>query len=281
MRRPSFQFYPADWQKDAALQSCSMAAQGLWINLMCIAHECEPYGYLVINNKPMKAEQIARLVGLSAKNCEKILKELLEASVVKIDENGAMFSQRMVNDELTRILRAAGGQAGAEHGYKGAEHGIKGGRPPKARGDNEPPLEPPPSSSSSSSTSVNKEAKASVICKQTTDDRSAQICSAIIDLYHELMPNNPRCKVINTARRKTIVARWKEAAKMDCQPFGYDNKDDGLIAWRQFFSVCAESEFLTGRTQPLPGRPPFIADIDFLLSPNGFIKCLENKYHRG
>ena len=135
--------------------------------------------------------------------------------------------------------------------------------------------------SQSQSQDINKEAKASVICKQTTDDRSAQICSAIIDLYHELMPNNPRCKVINTARRKTIVARWKEAAKMDCQPFGYDNKDDGLIAWRQFFSVCAESEFLTGRTQPLPGRPPFIADIDFLLSPNGFIKCLENKYHRG
>lgn len=104
---------------------------------------------------------------------------------------------------------------------------------------------------------------------------------AIIDLYHELMPLNPSVKVLNEARRRTIRARWKEAAELDCQPFGYTDRASGIAAWRRFFEVCAESDFLTGKAPPTqPGRPPFIADIDFLMSPAGFAKCLENKYHR-
>lgn len=102
----------------------------------------------------------------------------------------------------------------------------------------------------------------------------------IIALYHELMPLNPAVKVLNEARRKTIRARWKEAAELDCAPFGYSDREGGIAAWRQFFEICAESDFLTGKAQAQPGKPPFIADIDFLMSPSGFAKCLENKYHR-
>lgn len=102
----------------------------------------------------------------------------------------------------------------------------------------------------------------------------------LIKLYHELMPLNPPVKVINDGRRKSIRARWKEAAQLSCKPFGYSNLKDGMIAWRRFFEVCAESEFLTGRAPAMQGKPPFVADIDFLFSPSGFAKCLENKYHR-
>ena len=102
----------------------------------------------------------------------------------------------------------------------------------------------------------------------------------IVALYHELLPDNPRCKVLSDARRSAIRARWKEAARLTCKPFGYSNRADGLAAWRKFFEICAESDFLTGRAAPLPGRPAFVADIDFLMSPSGFAKTLENKYHR-
>lgn len=151
MKRPAFQFYPADWRKDAALQSCSLSAQGLWVNMLCIAHECEPYGHLVVNGKPINAAQLARLVGLGATECAKLLAELEDAGVTSKSESGAIFSRRMVRDEELREKRAACGQAGAEHGIKGAEYGAKGGRPRKGRGVLEPPKEPPPSSSSSPS----------------------------------------------------------------------------------------------------------------------------------
>lgn len=132
MKRPSFQFYPADWRRDAALQSCSVAARGLWIELMCVMHDCEPYGVLAVNGRAMSAAQVARLVGEQEKIIVRLLAELEDAGVCSRDDEGRLFSRRMVKDEEVREARAAGGHAGAEHGHKGGEHGKKGGRPRKA-----------------------------------------------------------------------------------------------------------------------------------------------------
>jgi hypothetical protein len=117
-------------------------------------------------------------------------------------------------------------------------------------------------------------------------ERSAKTIPAcpvqqIIDLYHATMPLNPRARVVDDARKKAIRARWKQAAELEgVGPFGYSTGQDGLAAWKAFFEVCADSDFLTGKAKPQPGKPPFVADIDFLMSPGGFKKALENKYHR-
>lgn len=161
MKRPAFQFYPADWRKDVELRSCSIAARGLWIDVMCIAHECAPYGHLTINGNPMTAAKLAGQVGLTAAQCKALLDELIENGVARVTDEGVIYSKRMVEDEALRNKRAEGGMAGLEHGAKGAEHGKKGGRPRKETGDKKTPLktpladveEPPPSSSSSSSSS--------------------------------------------------------------------------------------------------------------------------------
>lgn len=112
------------------------------------------------------------------------------------------------------------------------------------------------------------------------DDVQRCPVGTLVDLYHELMPLNPRVKVLSEARKKAIRARWKEAAHLTAKPFGYVTRAQGLEAWRQFFEVCAESAFLTGRAPAAPGKPPFVADIDFIFSASGFAKTLENKYHR-
>ncbi|WP_124615117.1 hypothetical protein [Burkholderia sp. Bp9143] len=105
---------------------------------------------------------------------------------------------------------------------------------------------------------------------------------AIVDAYHEAMPNNPRVRVMNDARARAIKARWRQASRLSCKPFegGYETQTDGLAKWRVFFQTCAHSPFLTGQVPAQAGRPPFFADIDFLMKPSGFTHCLENKYHR-
>jgi hypothetical protein len=102
----------------------------------------------------------------------------------------------------------------------------------------------------------------------------------LLNAYHENRPNNPRCKVLNSGRKSAMKQRWNEAAKLDCLPFGYKTKEQGLEAWNSFFRVCNQSDFLTGKVAPKEGKPIFLADIDFLFSPSGFAKILENKYHR-
>lgn len=104
--------------------------------------------------------------------------------------------------------------------------------------------------------------------------------SEIVAVYHQKLPNNPKVKVLTKQRKGLIRARWREAARLSCRPFGYKDRGAGLKAWEEFFEICSESPFLTGRATPQPGKPPFFASIDFLMSPSGFAKTLENHYHR-
>lgn len=151
MKRPAFQFYPADWRKDAALQSCSLAARGLWHEMMCLMHECEPYGHMSINGKPMKAEQVARLVGISDKDYAKLLAELQEAGVPSVSDDGCIYSRRMVKDERLRNVRAEAGKKGGNPSLVGSK--VEG--KVNQTLNHQSKQEPTPSSSSSSSTTEN------------------------------------------------------------------------------------------------------------------------------
>ena len=174
-KRPSFQFYPSDWRKESGLRLCSIGARGLWIEMLMLMHEGEPYGHLTIQGRPIDPEMLARLIGVDTAPARKMLRELEFNGVFSRTPEGLIFSRRMVRDEDARERRAEGGKAGAEHGNKGGSHGSKGGRPPKEKtpltddvmGGLETPLgaeqKPPPSSSSSSASSEvsSEEAKAS------------------------------------------------------------------------------------------------------------------------
>lgn len=87
-------------------------ARGLWAEMLCLMHEGNPYGYLAVNGKPMDADKIARLVGISEKEYRRLLEELVDAGVPSIAENGAVFSRRMVRDEHIRNVRAEAGKKG-------------------------------------------------------------------------------------------------------------------------------------------------------------------------
>lgn len=115
---------------------------------------------------------------------------------------------------------------------------------------------------------------------KTSSQANACPVQDLVNLYHENMPENPKCKVINKDRVASINARWNESKNLTCLPFGFKTDEEGLKAWASFFRVCSQSPFLTGKVATTNGRPAFFADIDFLFSPSGFVKCLENKYHR-
>jgi len=169
-KRPASQYYWGDWWKDKGLHSCSLTARGLWHEMNCLMHEGEPYGHLTLNGRPMTPAQLANQCRISKPQCVKLLAELESAGVFSANPDGVIFSRRMVRDEAIRNARAAGGKAGAEHGFKGAEHGKKGGRPAGDDGGSETPLpenpegplKPPPSSSSSSSSSLSQSDPTSV-----------------------------------------------------------------------------------------------------------------------
>ena len=302
MKRPSFQFYPADWRRDAALQSCSVSARGLWIELMCVMHDCEPYGVLAVNGRAMSPAQLARLVGEQEKVIVRLLAELEDAGVCSRDEEGRLFSRRMVKDAGVREARAAGGHAGAEHGHKGGEHGKKGGRPRKAEAgsssEEKTPLktplatieEPPPSSSSSSSPSGNEEANASLSAspQQTEPDEpedGVPPCpfDSLIDSYEAALPVLPtvrRSLFAKGSNGKALRARWRwvmtakhERGERKGERLAI-TAEDGRAWFSRYFEYVADSDFLSGRNGKFQS-----CDLGWLVTAANFEKVLSGKYH--
>src|SRR5437868_4642969 len=101
MKLPAMQFYTGDWLKDA-VAGCSLAAQGLWLRMMILAHGSEKYGYLSIKGSPMAADFIARHCGVSLAEYELLLSELDRAGVPSRTSKGVIYSRRMVRDAKIR-----------------------------------------------------------------------------------------------------------------------------------------------------------------------------------
>jgi hypothetical protein len=294
LKRPAFQFYPADWRKDMALQSCSVAARGLWIDMLCIAHECEPYGHLTVNGKPMTAAQIGRHTGLTERECAKLIAELEEAGVASRSDEGALYSRRMVRDEDLRNRRAEGGKAGSGHGPKGAEHGAKGGRPPKGRGVSEPPLEPPPSSSSSSSASAEETPGANAPSSAAADpDRPALTLVSpepsglpdcphqeLIALYAKHLPQLRQPMRWDGERAEAMRSRWRECSKPTAFGDGYRTKAEGLEFWDRFFAYVAATPKLAEGIRTREGGQERVwkPSLDWLVQRANFTKVIEGAY---
>lgn len=124
MRRPSFQFYPADWRNNANLRRCSWEARGVWLEVMGLMHDSDVYGVL---HWPLK--EIAQALGAPAKLVLELAtkgvmkgadKGLIEAYVytprahrkdgdpkvlVASQEGPIWYSSRMVKDEHLRLVR--------------------------------------------------------------------------------------------------------------------------------------------------------------------------------
>lgn len=111
-KRPASQFYWGDWLRSTDLRSLSLEARGLWIDLLCLMHEGEPYGHLAVNGRGLACDTVARMTGVSLGRFKKLLQEIEDAGVSSRSEGGMLYSRRMVKDEAIREARAAGGQLG-------------------------------------------------------------------------------------------------------------------------------------------------------------------------
>lgn len=112
---PSFQFYPGDWTKDFALRFASLSARGLLVDLLCLCFEAPRRGVLTKADgiTPLSDEEIADAVAGSTRQ-EKLaaLRELEERGVLSRDDNGCLYSRRMVRDEDIRVKKQTAGSKG-------------------------------------------------------------------------------------------------------------------------------------------------------------------------
>lgn len=126
-KKPWMKFYPADWRSDPRLRMCSLAARGLWLELIALMHEAETYGHLLVGGITPSTRQLSSLVSATERELKEHLAELETAGVFSRTDEGIIYSRRMVRD-------FAKAQKDTENG--------KGGGNPKLKGSGTPPVKP-------------------------------------------------------------------------------------------------------------------------------------------
>ena len=100
----------------------------------------------------------------------------------------------------------------------------------------------------------------------------------LVGLYHELLPELPRCRTMLDARAKALRRRWRWvlcSRKADGQRRAVDA--EAALGWfRAFFERVRHSDWLMGRTPRGPGHQGWQCDLDFLLSDKGVKAVVES-----
>lgn len=139
MKKWWWKFEPDKWLGDEALMSCSLAAQGLWIKMLCRMSKSARIGYLTVGGKKPTNEQLSNMLGHSFAELEPLLTELQEAGVFSVSDDQIIFSRKMVRDHAKSIRCS-------DAGKKGGNPTLKG----RLKGRLKPPLKRAPYSNSNS-----------------------------------------------------------------------------------------------------------------------------------
>jgi hypothetical protein len=124
-------FYWSDWEGDDDLALCSLAAQGLWLRLLCMMAKAKPVGHLTRAKGQMTVRDIAFLVRQDEATITALLDELERENVFSRTDDGTIYSRRMIRDYAKYLTDI--------------ENGKRGGRPLKQQLNqpNNPPVKPP------------------------------------------------------------------------------------------------------------------------------------------
>ncbi len=115
VRHPWSKFFWSDWESDEALRQCSLAAQGLWMRLLCICAKGTPTGYLTIAGRSLDTTAIAKVANAPLAEVETLMEELEAWDVFSRDSKGRIYNRRIVRDE--------------KRARKARQNGAKGGNP--------------------------------------------------------------------------------------------------------------------------------------------------------
>lgn len=122
---PWMKFYPQDWRADEKLRLCSLAARGMWIEMLALMHRSERYGHLLIGGHVPTDAQLAVQVGSSTPEVSEMIGQLEAAGVFSRAVGGAIYSRRMTRDEKkAKTARLNGKRGGNPKLRKQKENGA-------------------------------------------------------------------------------------------------------------------------------------------------------------
>ncbi|MDP1931933.1 MAG: hypothetical protein Q8L60_10795 [Gammaproteobacteria bacterium] len=269
MKRPSFQFYPADWQANSNLRRCSHEERGIWIDVLCLLHDQEEYGVIRWTLK-----EIAQAIGCTpSKLSGLVLKGVLKGAdkgahsealvyvprhsrkdgepvtLIPSQQGPIWYSSRMVVDEYKRVVRGESTptpKAAPNPPIGAAPEGTPNSTPLRA------------GVSSSSSPTEHTDTNVSVV-RASAPPACPHL--EIIALYNRILPELQHVipERWDGARADALRSRWRESPKHQRLEF-----------WERFFNELRNHRFYMGENDRA-----WKADLGWIVKRSNFDKLIE------
>ncbi|MHB8053654.1 MAG: hypothetical protein ACYDH3_00150 [Candidatus Aminicenantales bacterium] len=116
--RPATLWFWDDWFSSFDVRACSLAARGLWMDMLGIMARSEIMGTLTINGKQIDGTTLSRIVGTPEAEINSLLSELEDNRVFSRLPDATIINRRMFGDsqrkELISKIKSSAGKKGAE-----------------------------------------------------------------------------------------------------------------------------------------------------------------------
>lgn len=246
MKKPWAKFYFSDWRSDPRLRMCGLAARGLWLEMLALMHEAEPYGHLLVEHLIPTDAQLAVLAGTVPEQIPELLGELESAKVFSRTNKGVIFSRRM-----TRDFKKA--QTAKKNGKSGGNPTL---RKTTAIKPLDKPDDKPPHKAQRPETRDQKEKEEEDLLLPPPD-----LIGEAVALWNAMA--GP-CGLSVVQR---VTDQRKASLRLRLEECG------GLDGWRDALEIVRSTPFLRG-----VNKQKWKATFDFLLQPSSFLKVVEGGY---
>ncbi len=268
--RPADLWYWNDWFSSFDVRSCSLAARGLWIDMLGIMRAAEIKGTLTINGKQIGTRELAQLVGAREEEIIPLLKELEDHKVFSRLEDGTIINRRQFREgEISRKRAEAGRIGGAKYKQKESNIYEELINISEASDKQSESKEKNKDESKSKATLENENENNMKIIKkegvqgekekpQQQDFKSW--CASIISQWNEF------------AQKTGLPAVWAIAPGSKRERFLKARFKEKEFDFKKILEKVGQSEFLLGI------RTDWKVSFDWLICPSNYIKVLEGNY---
>jgi hypothetical protein len=254
-RQPWLKWYPSDWRAEPGLRMCGWAARGLWIDMLGLMHEAEPYGHLVINGNAPTPKQLAMLLGGgSPRDVERLLAELEGAGVFSRTPDGTVYSRRMVRDR-------GRAQEGRDWANKRWANGEEDGSPNKD--PNGSPNGSPTDLPITQKLDARSQMPESFSLRSNDGDPPPDLAALAVTEWNTLAQRIglPSVQRLTPQRKAKLSKRLSDAG--------------GIEGWRLALAKLEANRWMHGDNDR-----GWKAGFDFLLQESSFTKLMEGAYDR-
>lgn len=111
-------FFWSDWLSDVEVGSCSLAAQGAWMRILCAMATSRDPGKYLVGGKPPQPQDYSKLLGVPTDEAMRLVDEIVDKGVCNRDRRGVLYNRRMIRAEKKAKASAKGGKIGGRVTYE-------------------------------------------------------------------------------------------------------------------------------------------------------------------